>query len=102
MATIDERIYDAAKAHEVLENPAFAGAFEAIKQEYLDAWKNSPARDAEGRESLFLMYRLTEKLQATLTGMIADGKQAQIHREHEESRLAKQRSAGLSMDPYSD
>lgn len=99
--TLDQRIHDAAKAREVLDNEAFQIAFDDIRKEYTEAWMNSPARDTDGREKLYLMLQLTNKLQATLTGMLADGKQAQIQREHESNMLAKQRSAGLSIDPYS-
>lgn len=102
MATIEQRIYDAAKANEVLENEAFQKAFEDIRKEYIDAWTNSPARDVDGREKLYLMLQLTNKLQATLHGMLADGKQAQIQREYEAEQLAKDRRIGLSNDPYSD
>lgn len=102
MATPDQRIYDAAKAHEVLENEAYQRAFDDIRKEYTDAWMNSPARDQEGREKLYLMLQLTNKLQATLQGMLADGKQAQIQKEHEVNQLAAERRVGLSIDPYSD
>lgn len=98
--TLDQRIYEAAKAREVLDNEAFQAAFDDIRKEYTEAWMTSPARDQEGREKLYLMLQLTNKLQATLTGMLADGKQAQIQREHEANQLAKDRSVGLSIDPY--
>lgn len=100
--TLDKRIYDAAKAKEVLDNEAFQSAFDDIRKEYTEAWMNSPARDVEAREKLYLMLQLTNKLQATLTGMVADGTQANIQREHEANLLAKQRAYGLSQsnDPY--
>lgn len=99
---LNERIYQAAQANEVLENPAYQRAFDDIRKEYTEAWMNSPARDAEGREKLYLMLQLTNKLQATLQGMLADGKQAQIQKEYEAEQLAKDRRIGLSNDPYSD
>lgn len=102
MATVDQRIYDAEQARAVLDNEAYQRAFEDIRKEYTDAWMNSPARDQEGREKLYLMLQLTNKLQATLQGMLADGKQAQIQREHEERMLTQDRRIGLSNDPYTD
>ena len=95
--TPEQQIYDAARAKEVLENPAFEQAFDTIRQEYTQAWQNSPARDAEGRESLYLMIRLTNKLQATLTGMLENGKMASINLEQEAAYLASQRAFGVSI-----
>lgn len=102
MATIEQRVYDAEQARAVLDNEAYQRAFEDIRKEYTDAWMNSPARDQEGREKLYLMLQLTNKLQATLQGMLADGKQAQIQREYEAEQLAKDRRIDLGNDPYSD
>lgn len=95
--TSDQRIYDGARAKEVLENPAFDQAFEDIRTEYTQAWMNSPARDAEGREKLYLMLQLTNKLQATLQGAMEDGKLARIQQEHDSNFLAKQRAYGVSI-----
>lgn len=93
--TIEQRIYNGEQARAVLENEAFQAAFADIKQEYTQAWMNSPARDAEGRETLYLMLRSADKLQATLTGMLEDGKMARIQQQHEENLLSKQRSYGV-------
>lgn len=94
---LEQRIYDGDQAKEVLANPAFAQAFEDIKQEYINVWMNSPARDEEAREKLYLMVRLTCKLEETLKGMMADGKMARVQVEYEADRLAKDRAAGLGV-----
>lgn len=95
MATLEQRIYDGDQARLVLDNEAFKWAFDAIRQEYLDAWTKSPARDAEGREKLFLMYSLTNKLQSTLEGALADGKIARQALKYQADQLARDRAEGV-------
>ena len=95
METLEKKVYDAARAREVLENETFQRAFDDIRQEYAQAWINSPARDPEGREKLYWMVKLTDKLQATLTGMLTDGKMAQIELERQEEKMAQERAQGV-------
>lgn len=83
--TIEQRIYDGARAREVLENEAFLWAFESTEKELIEAWKNSPARDEEGREKLYLMLQLLGKIKATLTNSMETGKLAQMELEHKRS-----------------
>jgi len=95
MPTLEQRIYDGDQARLVLENEAFTWAFDEIRKEYLEAWTKSPARDAEGREKLFLMYSLTNKLQATLEAALADGKIAKVALQHQADQLARDRAEGV-------
>lgn len=102
MATIDQRIYDAEQARAVLDNEAYHWAIEKLKQEYVDAWLNSPAKSADDRESLYLMVKMVDRMKGHLEQRLMDGKQAQLQREHEANQLARDRRIGLSNDPYSD
>lgn len=97
MATVEKRIYDAARAREVLDNEAYQQAFEDIRTEYTQAWMNSPARDADGREKLYLMLQLTNKLEVTLKGMLLSGQQAKIQREMESEQLSRERAQDLDL-----
>ena len=97
MATIEQRMYDGDRAREVLENPAFAQAFADIKQEYVNAWMQSPARDKEGREALFLMVKLTEKLQVTLEAALTNGKMARLDQEYQMEQMARDRREGVQI-----
>lgn len=92
-----QRIYEGNRAREVIENEAYIGAFDAIRQEYTNAWMNSPARDAEGREKLYLMLKLTDKLQATLEAAMTDGKIASMTLEHQAAQDARERAYGVSI-----
>lgn len=79
---IEQRIYHAYRAREVLENEAFTGAIADIKAEITDQWTKSPARDQEGREKLWLMLSLANKLEATLRMTFDSGKLAKLDLEH--------------------
>lgn len=97
MATLDQRAHDGDLARQVLENPAFERAFDAIEQEHIEAWKNAPVRDVEGRESLWKTVKLLHKLKGTLEAAISDGKLARVEQEHQERILAEERRHGLNV-----
>ena len=82
MATIEERLYLGDRAKEALENEAYIQAFDLIKSEVLQQWADSPARDTEGREKLWLMQSLLNKLQQTLKTTMETGKLASLELEH--------------------
>jgi predicted ArsR family transcriptional regulator len=93
MATLEQRIYDGNQAREVLDNEAFAAAFADIKQEINDQWAQSPARDHEGREKLYQLLKLTDKLEATLRTSLETGKLAKLELEHQQSLLDRAKSS---------
>lgn len=95
MATLEKRVYDGDQARLVLENEAFGQAFADIKAEYIAALIGSPARDTEGREKLYTMIKLTEKLEATLTAAMEDGKIASQQIAYERDQMTRQRAEGL-------
>ena len=75
---IEQKIARGVEAQSLLNNELFNQAFTDIKSEILEQWQNSPARDIEGREKLFLMLKMAEKFKANLTRVIETGKIAQI------------------------
>lgn len=94
---IEQRIYNADRAREVLENEAFQQAFDELKTELIESWQNSPARDPEGREKLYQLLKLTDKLKANLTTRLETGKQAKLDLAYRESLLQKaKRTVGLT------
>lgn len=90
-----KRIYDGDQARLVLENEAFAAAFEDIKAQYTLAWRESPARDAEGREKLYMMIKMVDKLELTLRTAMEDGRMAQIALKYQEEQAARDRAEGI-------
>jgi len=94
---IEQRIYNGDRAREVLENEAFIAAFADIRQELTDQWKQSPVRDIEGREKLYQLLKLTDKLEATLRTSLDTGKLAQLDLKHKQT-LAERAKAALGLD----
>jgi hypothetical protein len=83
--TLNERIYNADQAKLVLENEAFQRAFDDIKQELTEQWKTSPARDQDGRERLWMMLAMLNKVQITLQASLDSGKLAAKELEYQKS-----------------
>jgi len=94
---IEQRIYNGDRAREVLENEAFQQAFTDIKTEIMQQWTNSPVRDVAGREALYQLLKLADKLQLNLTTSLETGKLAQLDLAHKESLVKKaMRLTGLA------
>lgn len=89
MATIEQRIYDANRAKEVLENEAFQAAFADIENQITQQWIESPARDTEGREKLWTSLKLLQKLKASLEGNLETGKLAELELTHKRNLVER-------------
>lgn len=89
MSDLDKRIYDADQARLVLENPAFAQAFDDIKTELIQSWQESPARDQAGREHLYQLLRLANKLEATLRSSLESGQLAKAQLQHQQTLMER-------------
>lgn len=97
MDTLEQRITQGNQAREVVENPAFIRAFDEIEQEHVTAWKNSPARDPEGRETLWMTVKLLHKLRSTLEASMLDGRMANVELEHQVNQMARDRAQGVHL-----
>jgi hypothetical protein len=89
MATLEQRIYDANRAKEVLENEAYIQAFSDIENEIIEKWKTTPARDAEGREKLWMYLAMLKKFKSQLDSTLQTGKLAQLEVEHKQNLLQR-------------
>lgn len=69
-----EQIHRASHAQALKDNPVLAEALDAWKTDLMKAWEQSPARDAEGREKLFLMVHAAEKFKTYVEAMVDSGK----------------------------
>ncbi len=63
-------------AGQILDNPVFKDACKIIKDEVVNLWADCPARDLEGKEYLWQLYRNTNKFEAIFKGYIEAGKLA--------------------------
>ncbi len=64
------------RARAILDDPLVAEAFAAIERECLAEWRRAPARDVEGRERLWLMLKMAERLRAHFESLIDGGRLA--------------------------
>lgn len=87
--TLEKRVHNGSRAREVLENEAFDAAFTAIEEDLIDQWKNSPARDEEGREKLWSYLKLLHRLKAQLTDTMDSGRLAALDLEHKRNLLQR-------------
>ena len=64
------------EARQLLSHPLLSEAFEVIEKEVTQAWQNSPARDVEGREKLWLQLKMLHRLRGQLETVMETGKVA--------------------------
>lgn len=89
--TLDEQIHNGSRAKEVLDNEQFQSAFDAIEQELTESWKQSPQRDAEGREKIHQYITLLAKVKTHLVATLETGKLAQLEVRHKQTLLERAR-----------
>ena len=95
--TIEQKIQNGSLARDVLENPIYVKAVADIKQELIYTWQSTPARDVEGRERLYMMLKMLEKVSQALTNTMETGTLALEDLKYQQSLLDKVRDAvGLS------
>lgn len=94
-----ERITRGGLARDILENAIYLESFELVKQELTTAWETSPAKDTEGRENLYKMLRLLQKLKAVMQTTMETGKLAQTELRYQQTVADKlQRAMRLLQD----
>ena len=95
--TIEQKIQNGSLARDILENPIYVKAVADIKQELIYTWQSTPARDVEGRERLYMMLKMLEKVSQALTNTMETGTLALEDLKYQQSLLDKVRDAvGLS------
>ena len=68
-----------ARAEALLGNELLQEAFARLEQDYIEAWRISPARDTDGRERLWQAVNIVGKVRDHLVKVINDGKLSQRH-----------------------
>lgn len=95
--TDEQRLSRGNRAREVLENEEFTAAFTAIEEELTAAWKQSPQRDADGRQKLFEALTMLHKIQQTLISTVESGKLALLELQHQNPTMRAQAREFLGM-----
>lgn len=80
MSEIDQRITRARRASEVLENPLYVEAWQAVESEIYKRWKDSPVGDVEGQHELRLMHHVLQSVKAQFDSIVRDGQMAQAEK----------------------
>ena len=68
----------AARAENLLGNDLLAEAFKGLEDAYTAAWRATTIDDVSGREKLFLAINIVGKVRDHLTGIVNNGKLAQV------------------------
>lgn len=64
------------RAQMLLQDDLLTGALDAIEAEVIARWEQCPARDAEGKEALWQLYKTSKKFRGILVGYVETGKLA--------------------------
>ena len=79
------------RASALLDNELLNEALSAIEAELVRKWEECPARDMEGKDYYWRLYKTSKKFRNVLAGYVELGKLAQnaIEQEKEQSRLRR-------------
>ena len=77
------------KAKELLENELFNEAFDLIQDGILKQWEAAPARDLEGKEHLWQLYKVSVKYKSIINGYIQAGEFAEAQLRQKQSVVDK-------------
>ena len=89
MATdLDQREHRAVRAQEVINNPLYVEAWNAVEQEIHKRWAQSPISDIEGQNQLRLMLHLLISLKENFDSVIQDGKLAAYEKQTLKQRVS--------------
>lgn len=77
------------QANDLLEHELLVEAFEVIQSRLTSEWADSPVRDTEGRERIWLMMKLLSNLKEHIRAVAETGKLASIQLERELSMVQK-------------
>lgn len=77
------------RAAELMADPLMVEAFALLHERFQTEWADSPARDTEGRERIWLLQKLLRNLQGNLMEVLRTGQLASTQLEQHRSRLQK-------------
>ena len=82
------------KAQQLIDNDLLQEALTAIESEVVSQWEQCPARDKDGKEALWQLFKTAKKFRCLLNGYVQSGKLAtemlaQYERESALKRLIK-------------
>jgi len=72
----DKEIIKGKNAERILNDELFKKSFTYLRELYLNEWENSPARDKEARESLWVAIKMLGTVEGHLQTVMQTGKLA--------------------------
>ena len=72
----EKEIQRGQQAKRILEDPIYVEALQKVSQELDQEWINSPIRDTEGRERIYMMKKMLNVLHVQLKSVMETGKLA--------------------------
>lgn len=73
---LEDEVGAGRQAEYLLEHPIYVQAFATLRTEITQQWAASPSRDAEGRERLWLMLKLLDRIEGHIKSVAETGKMA--------------------------
>ncbi len=83
MANLESEISRGENAKRLLEDEIFQEAFSVVRQRLIDEMMNTPVRDTEGREFLFLAIKSLDQVKNAVVSVIESGAMARIQLDRE-------------------
>ena len=72
----EKEIQRGQQAKRILEDPIYIEALQKVSAELRQEWLNSPIRDTEGREKIYMMEKMLNVLLVQLRSVLETGKLA--------------------------
>ena len=79
--TPKEEIQRSEAAKRIYNDPLFKEAMKLVREEILRKWEETPARDTDGREWLWLFHQAANKFDNTFKTWLETGKMAEMQLE---------------------
>lgn len=84
------------RARSLLDDPVLAQGFARLEQDLIAAWRNSPPRDRDAREHLYLRLAALGALRQELQLIVEEGLLAERRRLHDDRAAKARRASGLA------
>lgn len=83
---LDEEVLAGRDAQYLLDHPIYIETMSKIRSAIRDEWERSPARDTDGREKLWLMLKLIDRIDGQIKSVATTGELAGRMLEEEKRR----------------
>ena len=85
----DQQLRRAADAAELLAHPLLRESFQTMRERISSELFESPVRDKDGREQLWLMRKLLDAVEGNLATLVRTGELIRLERERKRSMLER-------------